>query len=377
MEELLFIKQLVPSIICGLLCFISAVSSLNSTSNSTTYVQKGGKFILACEVAGLDLHLWYKDGKPVVPNNINKFHLETDSPTYSPSEGKYYTTMRLIVNSADAVHTGKYKCNSDGLHPQNVIVITENMIKTNEDEPGMGIVFIPGQPLVLQCNTSECPQCTVQWFKEGAPLNFTERITRHAKNNSIIIKDTTYDDGGTYMCAIDRKQLDIALNATIVVQSKIKLDRFDQSAVVVQGSALELYCVAKGAPTPYIKWFIGEEEIKEDDERVKLLDFEGLKNAKLVIEEADFSDRNHYTCEAFNQFDSCNTTVFIRIKDKLAALWPFLGICAEVAILCTIIFVYERNKSRTQLDEPETDLPTENKHHRDQKAKGQDIRQRK
>lgn len=47
------------------------------------------------------------------------------------------------------------------------------------------------------------------------------------------------------------------------------------------------------------------------------------------------------------------------IVDKLAALWPFLGICAEVAILCSIIFVYERRKSISQCDEPETDLPSD------------------
>lgn len=50
---------------------------------------------------------------------------------------------------------------------------------------------------------------------------------------------------------------------------------------------------------------------------------------------------------------------FFIITDKLAALWPFLGICAEVAILCSIIFVYEKRKSMNQCDEPDTDLPTE------------------
>jgi len=32
--------------------------------------------------------------------------------------------------------------------------------------------------------------------------------------------------------------------------------------------------------------------------------------------------------------------------DKLAALWPFLGICAEVVILCTIIFIYEKRRNK-------------------------------
>lgn len=41
----------------------------------------------------------------------------------------------------------------------------------------------------------------------------------------------------------------------------------------------------------------------------------------------------------------------LRVKDKLAALWPFLGICAEVFILCTIILIYEKRRNKTDLDE--------------------------
>lgn len=41
-------------------------------------------------------------------------------------------------------------------------------------------------------------------------------------------------------------------------------------------------------------------------------------------------------------------------------MYPFIGICIEVAILCTIIFVYEKRKSTEELiNENETDLPTE------------------
>lgn len=45
--------------------------------------------------------------------------------------------------------------------------------------------------------------------------------------------------------------------------------------------------------------------------------------------------------------------------DKYAALWPFLGICAEVAVLCTIIFIYEKRRQKPDFDESETEHNTE------------------
>lgn len=83
---------------------------------------------MACRVAGLGVHLWYKDGKPITPNAVNKFHLEQDSPVFSAEELEYFTTMRLVVEEADSVHTGEYKCSLDGIYSQKVVVVTGKLI---------------------------------------------------------------------------------------------------------------------------------------------------------------------------------------------------------------------------------------------------------
>jgi hypothetical protein len=45
------------------------------------------------------------------------------------------------------------------------------------------------------------------------------------------------------------------------------------------------------------------------------------------------------------------------VKDKFAALWPFLGICAEVFILCAIILIYEKRRNKTEQEDSDTDQP--------------------
>lgn len=44
---------------------------------------------------------------------------------------------------------------------------------------------------------------------------------------------------------------------------------------------------------------------------------------------------------------------------KLAALWPFLCICAEVIVLCAIILIYEKRRNKEGLDESDTDQSPE------------------
>lgn len=109
----------------------------------------------------------------------------------------------------------------------------------------------------------------------------------------------------------------------------------------------------------------------------------------LTIESATLDDRKEYTCSGTNiavQYGNADYTVateviFVRVKGsytaptkqtwftiynnclyhigKLAALWPFLGICAEVFILCAIILVYEKRRNKAEMDESDTDQSPE------------------
>ena len=61
------------------------------------------------------------------------------------------------------------------------------------------------------------------------------------------------------------------------------------------------------------------------------------------------TDRRGFKCVAYNGSDSssdsesCSEGVaFVRVKDKYAALWPFLGIVAEVVVLLTVILVRKK-----------------------------------
>lgn len=66
---------------------------------------------------------------------------------------------------------------------------------------------------------------------------------------------------------------------------------------------------------------------------------------ELHIRDLDLKlDSGQYVCNGTNAEGSDEATVTLRVRSRLAALWPFLGIVAEVLVLVTIIFIYEKRR---------------------------------
>jgi len=90
---------------------------------------------------------------------------------------------------------------------------------------------------------------------------------------------------------------------------------------------------------------------------------EGLDYSRLLISSAELEDRQVYLCRATLKgatVKNCTASkecdqleVLIRVKDPLAALWPFVGIVIEVILLCVIIFFCERRKTPEEKEEYE------------------------
>ena len=71
---------------------------------------------------------------------------------------------------------------------------------------------------------------------------------------------------------------------------------------------------------------------------------------RLVIESVGQEHRGYYACMVDNNVtERSRKTIFIRVKDKIIALWPFLGILAELFILFTIIYVWETQRAQKAL----------------------------
>ena len=122
--------------------------------------------------------------------------------------------------------------------------------------------------------------------------------------------------------------------------SEEKQDKLNWVEITVDNSGQE----------PHIILYDGKEEGVQMDNKI------------LNINDANrTNDRRAFKCVAFlatNRSECSESAFFVRVRDKYAALWPFLGIVSEVIVICFIIFICERRRAanaKEDMDDEEDD----------------------
>nr|XP_014284825.1 neuroplastin isoform X2 [Halyomorpha halys] len=225
---------------------------------------------------------------------------------------------------------------------------------------------------ILKCEILELPsgsgppsEYIWTWLKEDKVMDYGENSHYIANNNELHIQKTNEDDIRQYSCLISKKSAPKAYLARADIKTLgIPTAKILSQGTFIEGQKIILECVVQGNPTPTVEWHFGNTTFTSSIGRIKLSDSKNVQNAILQIDEAQMLDRGEYSCSAHNIATSTlNETrivyTFVRVKDKLAALWPFIGICAEVVVLCAIIFIYERKRNKAELEESDTDQSPE------------------
>lgn len=168
------------------------------------------------------------------------------------------------------------------------------------------------------------------------------------------------DDYGNYTCEI---------GDAVVARWELRAEpllRQAKDTNVVEGQKLKLTCRVVGKPYPAVQWKYRADVTDDADNgtdvavalggrAVLAASAAGVPDGELVLEAAQRSDAGGYSCHYTTPSYNSSSETVVRVKDMYAALWPFLGICAEVFILCAIILVYEKRRPKRELDDSDTD----------------------
>uniref|UniRef100_U5EQY7 Putative basigin n=1 Tax=Corethrella appendiculata TaxID=1370023 RepID=U5EQY7_9DIPT len=231
----------------------------------------------------------------------------------------------------------------------------------NYDYPDQQIkLFDVRNPLVLSCNVKRDGDYELSWTKDGVDVSKVESLKSRyniiKEEHKFIIDRALESDAGLYTCSV--KSLGESSEIRVIANVAVKLP---SNSPVVEGEKLTITCIVVGTD-PELSWRVGNETYSESEGRIILQEdaTSKIKNSVLIIESATLDDRNEYVCEARNKASdlrniSVQSATYVRVKGKLAALWPFIGICAEVFVLCAIILIYEKRRNKTDLEESDTD----------------------
>lgn len=162
------------------------------------------------------------------------------------------------------------------------------------------------------------------------------------------------DDFGNYSCAVGG-------SVVHAWQAHARpIARVPPNTNVVEGQKFSITCKLVGKPYERVSWTYAAEEggnetalVAAEGGRVALHAAGGVPDAVLEVRDAERADAGLYACIPAGGGARAASTV--RVKDVYAALWPFLGICLEVFVLCAIILVYEKRRTKPELDDSDAD----------------------
>ncbi|XP_045474547.1 basigin isoform X2 [Harmonia axyridis] len=233
------------------------------------------------------------------------------------------------------------------------------------------VTFSLGKQIVISCNATsddKNAKIEVEWKKndvnidEVSSLKDRHRTTKKGSIHKLHIDDGREEDIDKYTCALDDDKESKEVDIQVFTKPVVKVQR---SINTVELEVLKIRCTVNGKPPSNVTWYYSNEtmadkEVTEiDDDRITFEKDEerGVENAVLVKSNIQMWDRGVYTCVGEPPFKHrlINDTCMVRVKDKYAALWPFLGIVAEVFVLCAIILIYEKKRNKTELEESDTD----------------------
>ena len=311
---------------------------------------EGSSAILSCQANGIPLPeiFWKKQDA----------NLTADGDKFNQS-----LLGDLTINDIKMSDQGTYKCIATNLYGTIETSVEMEVVRRSmpSDDQTMAreVVKNVHDNVTLNCGISFDPRLAqetkVQWFKltksdKKYPINMklllsSEKLDfKYLKlvNNSLLIHDLNVEDKGKYLCSVKTPYESLEYNVELFVHGEPPriLSKFKKHTLN-EGMDLILPCLAKGVPTPTLKWFFNGNQIDSSLITEVITDKKDLKESRIQIPKVTKIHEGTYQCEAANTYGSgIAKYATIKVVDKTSVQVHFFNLTQEYIIP----FVYYAQK---------------------------------
>nr|CAD7569691.1 unnamed protein product [Timema californicum] len=244
---------------------------------------------------------WYKDGEM-----LSKEEIQWPGVVVT-EDGS------LFVNYATGELEGEYSCTAANVAgnvsktTRLIVLEPPSFLVGNRSESPVYKVM-GGDSVVIPCDVQGEPKPMINWQKNRMPLLPSSNVFKDPADNSLVIRNASEGDTGSYVCTAINSAGTENKAAAIFVRVPPRIEPGPATLTALEGEIVTLYCEVKAVPPAEVSWFKNNEPVLSPRHEVSMMD----NRAKLRFV-ANFSDNGRYKCMAVNEVGSDFREVFLSV----------------------------------------------------------------